>query len=74
MDVQPCWGTLLLKAANPSCVVLVAIFVYWRHVHEEDIGDIRFQIIELHLDSREHPPAERERVRERGRERERERE
>ena len=62
MDVESGWRTLLLEAANPASIVLVAILVHRGHVHKQDVGDVRFQVIELYLDGREHPPAERERV------------
>jgi hypothetical protein len=57
VDVEPGGGTLLLKAADPASIVLVAILVDGSHVHEKDVGDVWLQVVELHFDGREHPPA-----------------
>lgn len=54
--VEAGWGTLLLKAAHPASVVLVAVLVHWGHVHEQNIRQVWLQVIHLHLDGWEHAP------------------
>ena len=56
VDVQTSRGTLFLETADPACVVLVAVLVDWCHVHQQYVGHIWLQVIELHLDGWEHPP------------------
>ena len=56
--VQTSRRTLFLKTADPASTVLVAVLVDWRHVHQQDVGDIGLEVVELHLDGREHPPEE----------------
>ena len=58
VDVEAGGGTFLLEAAHPAGIVLVAILVHGSHVHEEDVGHVRLQVIQLHLDGREHPSGE----------------
>ena len=57
MDVEPGGGALLLKAPHPGRVlVLVAVLVHRRHVHQQDVGGVWVQIVQLHFQWWEHPP------------------
>lgn len=59
VDVETCWGALLLEAANPGRVlVLVAVLVDWGHVHEEDVSGVRVKVKQFHFQWWEHPSKE----------------
>ena len=67
MDVEPGRSTLLLETPDPASIVLVAVLVNGSHVHEQHVGDIWFEVIDLHLDGREHASGEEGRGKGRGR-------
>lgn len=57
VHIETCRRTLLFKTPHPHGVlVLIAILVYWCHIHEQDVSGVGIQVKQLNFEWRKHPP------------------